>query len=472
MPIFSSMKVTQVILLLVVTPLTFAAPHQTGGLFKRAGATAEQKDATWHLARLTHNGPMGKGEIDYRIGQFVPKKGTYRYPASAGEGVDIYIVDSGVAMAVNRDKEFEASRLSFLSVFDGDKGEPDRDSRGQLQFHGTMVAGIAGSKSFGVAKKANIISVKRNYGVEAILENHKKRMKEPGFKGSVVNNSGGRNEKPEKYEGGDYKKLIDAGIHIVMSAGNRGEDACNHAPSGLNQFFPEIIAVGATDQEDKIWKQEGGPDGSNTGKCVDIYAPGEAMWSTNTLGREHSVGGETSGATPIVSGLIALELAADSKYKLDPKGMKAHILSIGFHDAVLDAQGKPVRGTVLAGNKPLVSGVGGQKSKAQDPPTKPENGEHTLSPSKFELGAQIPIPREPTDGNGSDGQLVKIKFLPKSIQMTKLDGSQSYLQAPGFITRFKDQKVKEDGGNNVYTVCGSDMPGNTPAGVKEECQKA
>jgi len=109
------------------------------------------------------------------------------------------------------------------------------------------------------------------------------------------------------------------GVTIVASAGNDGIDASRHIPSSLDN----VIAVGATDQsgERLSW--------SNFGPTVDLYAPGDKIWSLNA-NRDGVVpqavmnmfdqqvpeselvyGGGTSIATPFVSGLAGLLKSID-----------------------------------------------------------------------------------------------------------------------------------------------------------------
>lgn len=98
-------------------------------------AAATQFNAPYNLARLSKRA--------------LPLRTQYFYNDNAGAGVDVYILDSGVN--VNH-SEFEG-RASFGASFTGD-GNDD------VHGHGTHVAGIVASRTYGVAKKANIIGVK------------------------------------------------------------------------------------------------------------------------------------------------------------------------------------------------------------------------------------------------------------------------------------------------------------------------
>ena len=84
-------------------------------------------------------------------------KGSYYYPDSAGEGVNVYVVDTGVK-AEHPDFEgrvtwgIETIRKGVHGFYNGSHA----DDGG----HGTHVAGTIAGKISGVAKKVNIISVK------------------------------------------------------------------------------------------------------------------------------------------------------------------------------------------------------------------------------------------------------------------------------------------------------------------------
>ena len=98
-------------------------------------------------------------------------------------------------------------------------------------------------------------------------------------------------------------RLVDAGLTVVVSAGNDGEDACQHPPAGL----PSVITVGASTRTDK-------DAGLNFGKCVDLFAPAEGVTSVidSDLVPEGVVvreGAATSWAAPLVSGAAALYLS-------------------------------------------------------------------------------------------------------------------------------------------------------------------
>jgi serine protease len=104
--------------------------------------------------------------------------------------------------------------------------------------------------------------------------------------------------------GGDYsesfniavKALTKAGITTVVAAGNDDDDACLYSPASE----PSVITVGAT----TIYDEKSGF--SNSGKCIDIFAPGSDILSASIYSNNGKVTHSgTSMATPFVAGVVA-----------------------------------------------------------------------------------------------------------------------------------------------------------------------
>ena len=139
--------------------------------------------------------------------------------------------------------------------------------------HGLFVAGLVAGRRTGVAKQAKIVSVGSSYGCEGgdgdateaqaiarivrAIDWVAKNARKP----AVVNLSLNL-DAPAPEITAAVKRLIEAGLTVVASAGNDGEDACQHPPAGL----PSVITVTASTKADK-------DAGLNHGRCVDLFAP-------------------------------------------------------------------------------------------------------------------------------------------------------------------------------------------------------
>jgi subtilisin family serine protease len=88
------------------------------------------------------------------------------------------------------------------------------------------------------------------------------------------------------------------GIITVVSAGNANADATNTIPAAC----PDAITVGATNRDDTK------ASFSNYGNGVDIYAPGVDIYTT-ALNNGYTTQNGTSFSAPLVTGLVAKELA-------------------------------------------------------------------------------------------------------------------------------------------------------------------
>jgi subtilisin family serine protease len=214
-----------------------------------------------------------------------------------GEGVDVYIVDTGINVG---HQEFGA-RAVFDKNF-ADDGE-DTDCNG----HGTHVSSTIGGINVGIAKQARLHGVKVLScngsgtmagvvaGIDYVVGEHTKN---EGQK-SVLNMSlgGGKNEAVNAA----VEAAIAAGVVNVVAAGNEGQNACNSSPASA----PHAITVAASDKNDQSAYF------TNHGQCVDVYAPGVAIYGAWINGNNtfNTISG-TSMASPHVAGVAALVLSS------------------------------------------------------------------------------------------------------------------------------------------------------------------
>jgi serine protease len=242
---------------------------------------ASQSDPVWGLDRID--------QVE-RSGDDV-----YQYPDSAGEGVNAYVIDTGIRVS---HEEFEGRAVHGYDAVDDDSDASDCNG------HGTHVAGSIGGKKYGVAKKVKLHGVRvldcRGSGsisgviagVEWVTNNH--------VKPAVANMSlgGGVSQALDQA----VRESINSGITYVIAAGNSDRDACSSSPARVG----EAITVGASNDRDRR------ASFSNHGTCVDIFAPGEdikSAWHRSDSSTDTIDG--TSMASPHVAGAVALYLSAN-----------------------------------------------------------------------------------------------------------------------------------------------------------------
>jgi subtilisin family serine protease len=274
------------------TPSSPATPTTTPSITPSAtpsAAKVTQKRPGWALDRIDQR----KRPLDQRF-----------TTANQGEGVTVYIVD-GLFDVKNPD--FSGRASVGLST-----GTPCVLEDGTN--HGLFVAGLVAGNRTGVAKRAKIVSVGSSYGCEGGSEATEAQMTarivkaidwvaKNAHKPAVANLSLNIAEPPPTFKAA-VKRLIDKGITVVVSAGNDGEDACQHPPAGL----PGVVTAAAMTQTDE-------DAALNFGRCVDLYAPAETLTSLADadLSPNRLITSDfaaTSWAAPLVSGTAALYLSA------------------------------------------------------------------------------------------------------------------------------------------------------------------
>ncbi|KAK6527232.1 hypothetical protein TWF281_010421 [Arthrobotrys megalospora] len=286
----------------------------------------QQSTAPWNLARISTAQPLtsnGREVIDLKF--------NYQFERSAGIGVDVYMLDSGIN---TQHVDFGGRAKMVFTAF----GNDITDGHG----HGTHTAGTVGSTTYGVAKNVNLLGVKvldsQNAGslssfvagVDFALSSHMQRRQQPGFKGSIINMSlGGPGFAQPLFEA--LQRATQAGMHVAVAGGNDNTDSCQFSPAQFSQLLP-IINVGATNVADQKW------EGSNFGKCIDIHAPGDGIVSTSNKGPQamEPMSG-TSMACPAVAGAMAVELFKNPS--LDPAGLKKLILSKALNGVLQGVSG-------------------------------------------------------------------------------------------------------------------------------------
>lgn len=207
-------------------------------------------------------------------------------------------------------------------------GDTDEDEKG----HGTHCAGIAGGTRFGVAKDVALIAVKVRHGTDSDgtadeclqgLEWVHQQAQSTGNP-SVVNLSFGHPADPEDTPIDlAVTALINAGIHVVIAAGNKDWNVRQTTPGRV----PAAITVASSTIDDARAQS------SNYGIDIDLFAPGEKITSTwigSTTATKVKSG--TSMAAPHVTGLVAyLIMRYGNK---TPAGMKTFVDKLSLKGAL------------------------------------------------------------------------------------------------------------------------------------------
>lgn len=236
----------------------------------------------------------------------------------AGEGVDIYVVDSGV-FTQHEDLKGRSTLLADLS---GKATPQNQDGSG----HGTHVAAIAAGTTTGVARKAEVIGIRlgdRTFARTATLQalqmvmQTQQQRKRPG----VVNMSlgGGASNASDLA----VRQLVQAGIPVVVSAGNKKSDACTQSPARE----PSAITVAASDAKNQL------ATFSNFGSCVDITAPGVKIASAaNDNPGALTFKSGTSMSAPLVTGVVAVMLSQGIPAAQIPEALRLNAQQSGTGD--------------------------------------------------------------------------------------------------------------------------------------------
>lgn len=267
-------------------------PAGAAALRGSSGVVAVEWDAPVTAAGTQEPVPSwGLDRVDQRT---LPLDGRFT-TARTGAGVNVYIVDSGIR-STHADL---AGRVvaAWTAIEDGLGAE---DCHG----HGTRVAGIAAGTTYGIAKGATLFSVRVLdcalqgstsqviAALDWVVANH--------VPPAVINLS---MSAPYSSIGNQaVARAVAAGIPVVMAAGNNGRQACGYSP-GSEPSGLTVAATGSTDRR---------PSFSNYGSCVDLFAPGENVWTINAASdtATRSASG-TSMATAHVTGVAALYLEAN-----------------------------------------------------------------------------------------------------------------------------------------------------------------
>ena len=273
----------------------------------------------WHLDRVDQ--------------QALPLDQNYTASQYTGKSVDVYVLDTGI----HYNHSVFNGRAHYPGCDPIDKIDNETREGEDCNGHGTHVAGLVGGNGTGLATSVTLFSVRvancRGRASEASLldglmcvREHRKSRNETraiinmSLAGSAIMAS------VSKF----VKELIDDGVVVAASAGNGRDDfrkldydSCKVYPAGYNG----VINVAATDMNDNALMGEfkGRSLITNMGSCVDVFAPGYSVFSSDicipNISCYNSTANDgdecntcqrfrtgTSQSSPIVTGAVALLL--------------------------------------------------------------------------------------------------------------------------------------------------------------------
>lgn len=219
----------------------------------------------------------------------------YHFDTTAPD-VTAYVIDTGI---LSTHVDLAGRVRSGTSTVKGPYSTEDCEG------HGTHVAGTIGGTNYGVAKQVKLVAVRvlncrgtgTGAGVIAGMDWTIADKAANNITMAVANMSLGGGF--SQAENDAAAAMVNAGIVLVVAAGNESSDAATHSPASA----PEAITVAAASFRDKL------ASFSNYGSLIDIAAPGSAILSSvigsNTATDVYS---GTSMASPHVAGAAALLL--------------------------------------------------------------------------------------------------------------------------------------------------------------------
>lgn len=256
--------------------------RNSGGRIVRQSATTQWESVPWALDR-----------VDSR-----PKvyDNTYTYDNTCAD-VDVWTIDTGVYTS---SVEFGGRATNEANYIGG----PNSDCQG----HGSFVGGLIAGATYGVCKAVRLRAVKaldcKGQGtVSSVMRSldHVEEMR--SLTRATVINLSLESDFDSLLNDRVNSLVTDAGIAVVVAAGNDGALASYYSPASAIS----ALTVAATDMDDAM------ASFSNFGSYVDIAAPGVSLVSVGISGPWAIASGSgTSFSAPLVAGAVALRWALES----------------------------------------------------------------------------------------------------------------------------------------------------------------
>ncbi|XP_026562941.1 proprotein convertase subtilisin/kexin type 9 [Pseudonaja textilis] len=265
-----------------------------------------------HVDYIEEDSYVFAQSIPWNLGRIVPEQDMLNEynPPNAGELVEVYLLDTGV-QSTHREIEGKIFVTEFENVPEEDGTRFHRQAS-KCDSHGTHMAGVVNGRDAGVAKGANVRSLRvlncqekgtvsgTLIGLEFIAKTLAVQPYSPlvvllplaGTYSRILNAA--------------CRQMVQKGVVMIAAAGNYKDDACLYSPASE----PEVITVGATNAQDQPVSM--GTLGTNFGRCVDVFAPGDDIISASSdCSTCFTSQSGTSQAAAHVAGIAAMILNAN-----------------------------------------------------------------------------------------------------------------------------------------------------------------
>ncbi|KAG4096085.1 subtilisin-like protein [Neocallimastix lanati (nom. inval.)] len=305
-------------------------------------------DKTYFLSLISQSNEINGHKIDTN----------FYYPGTAGQGIDMYFIDSGIIVHPDhydtyKNTDYERTVTCDAISDDYDVRETTEDEKtfcvvenSEYPGHGIGVSSVAGG-TLGVAKKANIHMIVTDYNLISILRSIDYILQKAKPFKTVLNISFGDRGVYLKSFDDKLTDLINAGIIVIVAAGNDGINVCGEKDSEDFGTFPgcrKAIAVGAIDsylnfefiEENQKYQMT---QYSNYGDCIDIFAPGDVVipYLENNI-NDYDYTRGTSFAAPIVAGVAASIMSEHPEIQFDNDLMKKTLIDMSIKDAIIKSE--------------------------------------------------------------------------------------------------------------------------------------
>uniref|UniRef100_A0A8C0XCE6 Proprotein convertase subtilisin/kexin type 9 n=1 Tax=Castor canadensis TaxID=51338 RepID=A0A8C0XCE6_CASCN len=331
-----------------------------GFLVKMSGDLLDLALKLPHVAYIEEDSSVFAQSIPWNLERIIPA----RYQAeeySGGSLVEVYLLDTSIQSG-HREILGRVTVTDFESVPEEDGTRFHRQAS-KCDSHGTHLAGVVSGRDAGVAKGTNLHSLRvlncqgrgtvssTLIGLEFI---RKSQLAQPaGPLVVLLPLAGGYS----RVLNAACQRLARAGVVMVAAAGNFRDDACRYSPASA----PEVITVGATNAQDQPVTL--GTLGTNFGRCVDLFAPGEdIVGASSDCSTCFIAQSGTSQAAAHVAGIAAMMLTAEPELTLVE--LRQRLIHFSFKNVINEAwfpeDQRVLTPNLVAALPPSTRGVGGQ----------------------------------------------------------------------------------------------------------------